>query len=187
MKMKKKVSVEMGFTLLEMIISLTILGIIVAMAGMGIVIGTRGYILTKENTNMSQKAQLALSRLTREMKEVTAIRNENFNDSEAETNYIVYENLQGTRALTREGNYIKMYVLNPGDLVVSGEGDPLLDEISEDSTGFTISLWKGDQSWRTTDDFSDLTRVDIAFTMKRTDSGITEKTFSTAVSPRNRQ
>ena len=46
-------SYESGFTLLEMIVSLTILGIIVAIAGMGIVIGTRGYIMTRENTNMA--------------------------------------------------------------------------------------------------------------------------------------
>ncbi|MFH7320807.1 type II secretion system protein [Desulfurivibrio sp. D14AmB] len=58
-----------GFTLIEVIAVLVLLGLLFAMAGGGIAAGARGYLLARENSVLSQKAQLALSRMAREFQD----------------------------------------------------------------------------------------------------------------------
>lgn len=64
---------QKGFTLIEMIVTLVIVGIMAAMGGMGIVQAVKGYIMVKENAATTQKAQLAMSRITREIIELNNI------------------------------------------------------------------------------------------------------------------
>jgi prepilin-type N-terminal cleavage/methylation domain-containing protein len=58
-----------GFTLIELIAVLVLVGIMAAIAGFGIVAGVRGYLMGFENAQISQKAQLTMTRLTREIME----------------------------------------------------------------------------------------------------------------------
>jgi prepilin-type N-terminal cleavage/methylation domain-containing protein len=62
-----------GFTLVEVIASLLIVGILGSIAGMGIVTGLRGYMQAKENGHLAQKAQIALTRINRELMELTDV------------------------------------------------------------------------------------------------------------------
>ena len=64
---------EAGFTLIEIIAVLIIGGIMMTVAGMAIVTGMKGYLFARDNASITQKAQLAMTRLSRELMEVTAI------------------------------------------------------------------------------------------------------------------
>ncbi|OPL15165.1 MAG: hypothetical protein AVO39_01825 [delta proteobacterium MLS_D] len=60
-----------GFTLIEIVVVLVLAGILAAMAGFGIVQAVQGYMFTRENAAITEKAQLAMSRITREIVEMT--------------------------------------------------------------------------------------------------------------------
>jgi prepilin-type N-terminal cleavage/methylation domain-containing protein len=62
-----------GFTLIEVIVSLVLVGLLAAIAGMGIVQATKAFIFTKEAITLSQKGDLAMSRLRRSVQNMTAI------------------------------------------------------------------------------------------------------------------
>ncbi|SDB34236.1 prepilin-type N-terminal cleavage/methylation domain-containing protein [Desulfonatronum thiosulfatophilum] len=62
---------EQGFTLIEVIVVLVLFGIMVALAGLGLTTGVRGYLMAAENAEMTQKAQLAMNRLSREVRQCT--------------------------------------------------------------------------------------------------------------------
>ncbi|MDD5414712.1 MAG: prepilin-type N-terminal cleavage/methylation domain-containing protein, partial [Smithellaceae bacterium] len=64
---------QAGFTLIEVIVTLILVGIVALMGGMAIVQVTQGYIFTKDNAELTQKAQLATSRITKEIVEMTGI------------------------------------------------------------------------------------------------------------------
>ena len=62
-----------GFTLIEIVAALVLLGILTSVAGFGLVRVVDGYVFSRENTEMTQKAQLALARMTREIVELLDI------------------------------------------------------------------------------------------------------------------
>ena len=64
---------QAGFTMIEVIVTLVLVGIVALMGGMAIVQVTQGYIFTKDNAELTQKAQLATSRITKEIVEMTGI------------------------------------------------------------------------------------------------------------------
>ena len=58
---------QAGFTLIELLLSLVLVGILVSLGGMGVVSIIQGYVFTRLNAATAQKAQVALSRLDREL------------------------------------------------------------------------------------------------------------------------
>ncbi|MCX6224404.1 MAG: prepilin-type N-terminal cleavage/methylation domain-containing protein [Bacteroidia bacterium] len=71
--MKKRKTNEKGFTLIEVIVTLILVGITAALAGMWIVSVANGYIFAKMNASTTQKAQLAMTRLTKEFSAIQTV------------------------------------------------------------------------------------------------------------------
>jgi prepilin-type N-terminal cleavage/methylation domain-containing protein len=64
---------ESGFTLIEAIVVIVLMGILAVGLSLGIVKGVQNYIFARDATQLSQKAQLALARIDKELIDVTAI------------------------------------------------------------------------------------------------------------------
>ena len=64
---------ENGFTLLEIIVSLILAGIIAVFAGMGIISVIEGLAFTKQNAETTQKAQVAVKRLVKEISVMSGV------------------------------------------------------------------------------------------------------------------
>lgn len=69
MREEHKLKRQRGFTLIEVIVVLTLVGLLAAMSGFGLVTVARGYLMASENAAVTQKAQLAMTRLGREIME----------------------------------------------------------------------------------------------------------------------
>lgn len=168
MKMMKK---EAGFTLIEVIVSLIIIGIITAFAGMAIVTGVKGYVFARDNASVSQKAQLAMSRVSRELMELTNI-------TTANASRITYERLEGNYTIYTEDNKIK--IASGGS--PSG-GDELVDYVSSFALTYNPDAG-GNSTWSVGNDIQLLYAVKISFDLTRSD-GSGDVAFSTTVNPRN--
>lgn len=64
-----KMNGQKGFSLIEVIAVLILVGIMAAIAGMGIVKGVQGYLFAKSNAALSEKANMAIARINRELLE----------------------------------------------------------------------------------------------------------------------
>lgn len=64
----QRIKQEQGFTLIEIIAVLVLVGMLAVVAGTGLTFGVRGYLLAAENAEITQKAELVLSRLSRELR-----------------------------------------------------------------------------------------------------------------------
>lgn len=176
----KYIKQESGFTLIELIASLVIFALMFTLAGMGIVMAAKGYIITKESAHMAQKAQLAMARINRELMEITAI------TAAVDTQpdpYIIYDHVDGRRAIAKGGNIIKMFFNVGSSLPAFSDGDILIDDVAQ----FTLAYYKSDStSWVLgTDDIKELSSIGVEIVMNRADSGVGDKTFQTTVRPRN--
>lgn len=165
-----------GFTLLEVIVVLILIGIIGVVAGMGIVRGVEGYIFARDNSSMTQKAQLALARMTREMVEISSV-------TAAGTTSIDFTSSRGVRKIGLDGLTIKV----AEDATTLTNGDILVDNVY--SGGFTLNYFKYNGTawvtWGSTEDIKLLGRIDIVLRLARQDVGGGFLEFTTTVNPRN--
>lgn len=167
---------ESGFTLIEVTVSLIIVGIMTAVAGMAIVTGIKGYVFARDNAVISQKARMAVARISRELMELTGVKT-------AEVSGITYERPDGGSAITQtiyldlNDDVIK---ISAGD-AASG-GDDLVDRVSS----FTLTYYNKEMgNWVAgTDDIRLLDTVKIDLNLTRSD-GSADVAFSTTVIPRN--
>ncbi|MDZ7642142.1 MAG: type II secretion system protein [Desulfurivibrio sp.] len=150
---------QQGFTLIEVIASMVLLGIMLAIAGMGIVSGVRGYLLAQENAVITQKAQLALGRLSRELRECFDCVN---SDEVAGAITSPY-----TYAIPDHEN--QQLAWGGGDTITLN-GDPLVDQVAAFELRFA--------------DDAATSRLKLELTMKYKITGDTVK-FTTTVLPRN--
>ena len=73
MNILNKIRSKSGFTLIEVIVSLILAGIMAAVAGIGIVYVVQGYLFTQKNAATLQKGQIAMSRMTLELKNISLV------------------------------------------------------------------------------------------------------------------
>ncbi len=166
---------ESGFTLIEVIVSLIIVGIMTAVAGMAIVTGINGYVFARDNAVISQKARMAVPRISRELMELTDV-------TTADASRITYERPDGGGVITQT------IYLDPNDDVIkisagaaASGGDDLVDRVSS----FTLTYYKETGNWVAgTDDIRSLDAVKIDLDLTRSD-GSADIAFSTTVIPRN--
>jgi len=168
---------QTGFTLIEMIAVFLITGVIATVAGMAIVTGMKGYLFAKDNLSISQKSQMAMARMNRELMELLDV-------STAESSRITYQRLDGSSTISQT---IYLYLDDETIKIAPGADiDPLTDDILVDHVSeFKLNYYKGTGFWEAgTNDIRELSAIGIDLDLKRfEDERIIE--FSTMVSPRN--
>ncbi|BBO66985.1 hypothetical protein DSCA_09150 [Desulfosarcina alkanivorans] len=169
---------DAGFTLIEIIVSLVIAGILASVAGMGIVSAISGYAVVRENVDLSEKIQLAGTRIQRELLELTDI-----DDWNATRPYIVYYSATGRRqAIARAGDTVRLYN-DPGeisDAYLDNNGDILTDHV--DSLAF--NYFQGDSNWAG-EDIRELSTIEFSLKLARSEAAGTTMNLTTRVFLRN--
>lgn len=165
-----------GFTLIEIVVTMLIVGILASMAGIGILSGVRGYVFAKNNTSISEKAQLAMSRISRTFIEVLDITTVGTSPTRVTYNRLSGgANTQETLYLDTSTNSLRVAA---GSNAVGG--DALIDNVGS----LTLTFRKGAVNWVSgADAFSLLSTVEVNLAVNRPEGG--SVTFATVVSPRN--
>ena len=152
---------ESGFTLVEVIVTLVIVGIGAAVSGLSIMEGAKGYVFAKENAVTTQKAQLAIARMSREFLELSDV----------------------TSASSTEIQYVRdseSYIIRFANSQVTIDDNVLIDKVSS----FTLSYRNsGGNPCQGTD--SDLATIEISIDLTRADNDIGTISFTTTVNPRD--
>lgn len=71
--MKGKITDKNGFTLIELVTVIMIAAILSAIAGMGLVQIANGYVFARKNAAVAQQAQIALTRLVKELSAIQSV------------------------------------------------------------------------------------------------------------------
>jgi len=157
---------QSGFTLVEVIVSVLLLGFIAVGAIFFIFSGVSGYIFSKQASALSQKANLALARITKEFSgEMLEI--ESTTQTPDSVKYVYQYNPEKKRYIVLEGagtrKEVKIAVGDdpptPEDTDVEGV---LIDQVSD----FTLTFKKCDDSaWTVSDDMDDLCKIVFTLTL----------------------
>jgi prepilin-type N-terminal cleavage/methylation domain-containing protein len=142
-----------GFSLVELIASLTIAGIL-AVALMTIVVtALNGFSLSKDAAGVTQKGNLALSRIRVELLNATSI-------TTAEANRIIYKTHDGTYEILKTGNVITLEKTDAGSPIPA---KTLVDNILADygTDSFLSYEKRGGSTWATSDDMLELYAITL--------------------------
>jgi len=168
---------QAGFTLIEVIASLMLLGVMGAVAGMAIVRGVDGYVFTRTNTTLAEKAPLAITRLSLEFQNLTSVTNA----TSSSINYTVrpgYDSLPFSRGIKLVGDEIK--IVDGSSLPDENTGSVLIDQVNS----FTLEYYKdstGSDSWAVSDGVLDLYAVKVELILNRTGVSGETLTFLTMI------
>ncbi|TYT74952.1 hypothetical protein [Desulfobotulus mexicanus] len=151
---------------MKVVATLVILGVLASVAGFGLVRVVEGYMFTRENTEITQKAQLALNRMNREIIELLDI-------EKAEDDSIALRSRDGLRSFGFDDN--RILFSNSNDFT---DGDVLAENIS----ALNFQYYSGSSAWDK-NDVSKLTLVEISMIIQRSDG--TTMPFVSQAAPRN--
>lgn len=181
-----------GFTFIEILLSLMLLSILTAIFGMGLVAAMESYAFSRANADASQKGQLAMQRISRELSELVEIRTISFNPA-----YIIYSRVQDNDAsppskvfmgIYHDGPDADLYLFSDigelSELSISGDhsGKILLDHVHD----FSLSFFSGDEDWIFgTDPLNQLSTIQISLGLNRGDAGELLQTFTGLAHMRN--
>ncbi len=158
---------ESGFTLIEMLATLILVSLLAVVAGMGLVKGLEGYLFVKDTTVLTQKAQIGLERMRRELVEVS-----NITSISGPPVTLTFSTPSGNRTITH----------NTGSAEILLDGNTLLDYVNS----FNVTYLKSVGNWVLgTDDIRDLNEVTISLALDLPGGGAGPLSFTTSVNPRN--
>ena len=172
---------QKGFTLIEIIASLVITGILAAVVGMAIVQAVKGYMTVKDNSTATQEAQLAMSRINREIIELTRVTSSASNTTLPIMNVSQVDaggSIIGQRTIGFDSasNAVKV-AFNSTDVA---NGDIIINNVSS----LTFTYYKGSTaytSWSpSTMKDTDLSAIDVSLSLIKPNM-----TFTTRITPRN--
>lgn len=164
--MNKKNAHENGFTLIEVIVTLLLVGITAALAGMWIVSVANGYVFTKMNMDTTQKAQLAMARMTKEFQAISSVTAATANGINYSKPILPSGSISATLSFT--GNLLQI------------NGDTLTDEVS----AFTLAYCDDVTSTSCPTAWSSTSRI-IVITLTLRGAANVQSTFTQRVAPRN--
>lgn len=188
---------EAGFTLLEIIISIALLGLLTAIFGMGLVAAVQSHEFSRTNVDVTQKSQLAMTRIQRELMELIRVTEVTDDQTTPDINrFIIYERMVfgNNQTMVRFGLHY-----NPGDHSLYfytdlnsavtqldgstvGQGDVLIDRVAN----ITFECFKGADAWdEKSDDPSLLSTILVTLDLERRDHPETTQRFRTVVHMRN--
>lgn len=168
--MKKRKLNKKGFTLIEVIVTLVLVGITAALAGMWLVSVVNGYLFTKMNASTVQKAQLALTRLSKEFSAIAVTSSSGTGITYTRTDSALNP---VTITVSLAGNELKINENNTGD-------NTLTDNVS----AFTLTYCDSPDSTSCPSTWSSTSRI-IEITLTLTGADNTTSTFVQRVTPRN--
>jgi prepilin-type N-terminal cleavage/methylation domain-containing protein len=163
---------ERGFTLVEIVVVLILVGIMTALGGFGIVQAVQGYLFTRDNAAITQKAQVAMSRISREIVEMNGF------TADATSTTLPFRNVRRNVTIGLDDGALN--VAQEGDAL--SDGDLLVDGVDE----FELTYYEGTtefEDWDSTKNIQELTAIDIHVVLARSDGGTME--FADRVIPRN--
>jgi len=183
-----------GFTLIEIMVSLVLVGLIASVAGTSVLMGLRGYVNTRENNVITQKTQLAMNRINRELIELIDIKH-------ATPTCIIYESPYGKRAIkiveSDNDKTISLFTnvivsscdaLSSGDILVDGVDTFTIKYNPEVQFGVMVDTWAFNSieihDPNSLNHISRLYAMQVKLDLARPDMGGTVPFFTT-VSPRN--
>lgn len=174
---KITIKINAGFTLIEVIITLILVGFLSAVGGMAIVQAVQGYMMTRDNSAMTQKAQLAISRITREIVEMINM------PADSTATSLSISNVNGDRTIGLDSGALKIAFgtdpLSGGDILLDNVNALTLTYYSRDASGNAVTS----STWLTSSDITTLTNIDISLQVSRRDGG--SLAFANRVAPRN--
>jgi len=178
---RKVIESKKGFTLIEVIAVLLIVGVMAALGGLGMVQAVKGYLTVKQNAAITQKAQLAMSRITKEIIEMVNV------PSAASSTVLPITNCSANVCEVRTVGLDSGAVKIAFGSNTLANGDTLMDNVRN----FTLRYCSGSitgasacslTSWPSGDDIH-LSAVDVSLTIANPNGG--NLTFLNRISPRN--
>ena len=176
-----KFNQESGFTLIEMIAALIILGIMAIALSSAIMYGVQNLISARDAAQISQKAQLALARINRELVDLNSV-----NAASTNNNSIQYTLSTGGEFRIRFLNsQILLAGINPAvaEQVLLGG----LDATNGGNNFLTYTNFSG-SAWTTADPINQLARLNIIIVINLAGTGQLHQnqllSFTTTVNPR---
>lgn len=165
---------ENGFTLIEMVISLVLIAIFTSVAGMGLVQIVEGYALARQNSQTAQKAQIAMTRIVRELSGVQSLAAcPTCGISSAMPNSVTYTRWQAFNNSTAITNTIQ---LSGNTLqIIQGSAATLIDNVT------TFNLGYYDAGGNQNPSVANIRRIDIALTVSGADNQVF--TLNSSVNP----
>ena len=156
---------QRGLILVELIAVIVLIGIIASFTGFFLYTGINGHLKTKAATEGSLNAQMALDRITLELRNISKI------EGTPSSTSITYKNeeLTGTRTLSYAGNQVLLRV------VVDPPDYPLLEDVSTFSLSYSYLNLDDDAAGT-----PEVAHIGVEFTL-----GDLGKTFKTKIFPRN--
>jgi len=173
---------KQGFTLIEIIIVLIILGIVAVVMGNLIIYGVQHYLFARKADELSQKSQLALARLNRELIDMTAVTTAAPDQIDYTTPYHLPScavDAGCQYSIKRTGRQITLEGINP---VVAPQ--ILINGLTTGNGGrvFLRYMGTGGAAWVVTDGFGTLTQIQVQISMETVDGSALP--FQATISPR---